>query len=111
VRRFAAKLIFVLRDPKEHFMSHAISTHPVANGGQTRTSLIKDLNHVFGFFVNRFELRTWSALIIVGALTGVTSQIVDVDLLMPPVWAAHLVFGVGLVSFPWIAARTGGTRS
>jgi hypothetical protein len=77
----------------------------------------------FGVVVNRFDLRG-GALAAAAVATGIASQVVDVLVLVPfamkalhghdiwaeqvPAfwsWAAHVVYGLGLLSFPWVAAR------
>jgi hypothetical protein len=79
---------------------------------------------IFGLLVNRIDVRSRSALIVLGVAIGLASQIVDVELLLPPLmnalhghdiwaeqvpsfwsWAAHVVFGLGLAVFPWVSAR------
>lgn len=83
----------------------------------------------FGFAVNRLDLRGGPALVVLAAVTGLASQVLDVGVLVPAAmnalhghdiwaeqvpafwsWAAHLVFGLGLLSFPWIAARLAARR-
>ncbi|MEZ4273477.1 MAG: hypothetical protein R3C68_19190 [Myxococcota bacterium] len=79
---------------------------------------------LFGIAVNRLDLRTSSILIPLAVVTGLASQVIDVNLIMPAAmqalhghniwaeqvpalwsWAAHLVFGLGLLVFPRIATR------
>jgi hypothetical protein len=79
---------------------------------------------LFGVAVNKLDLRGGAPLLALGAVTGLASQIVDVQLLMPVLmkalhghdlwaehvpafwsWAAHLVFGLALGVFPWVATR------
>jgi hypothetical protein len=83
----------------------------------------------FGLVVNRLELRAGPGLVVAAVLTGLTSQVIDVGILVPAAmnalhghdlwaenvpsfwsWAAHLVFGLGLLSFSWVAARLPSTR-
>lgn len=78
---------------------------------------------VFGALVSRMELRG-SRLVFAGVAVGVASQVVDVHLILPflmkalhghdlwaehvPVlwsWAAHIVYGLALASFPWVVGR------
>jgi hypothetical protein len=77
----------------------------------------------FGGAVYALNLRQWGGLIALAVITGLLSQIVDVNLLAPVVfralhghdiwaenvpafwsWAAHLVFGLGLLVYPRIRA-------
>ena len=79
---------------------------------------------VFGLLVDRLEWRSGARLVAVAVGVGVASQVVDVSLLVPLAmkalhghdlwaenvpafwsWAAHLVFGLGLLTFPRVAAR------
>ena len=78
----------------------------------------------FGLVVHFFHIRTGMALVLLGAATGLLSQIVDVNLILPPVmnalhghdiwaeqvpafwsWAAHLVYGLSLAIFPKVYHR------
>jgi hypothetical protein len=78
----------------------------------------------FGFVLHALDARRGIALVALAVATGLLSQIVDVNLAMPTVmnalhghdiwaeqvpalwsWAAHLVFGLGLASFPWVQDR------
>ena len=78
----------------------------------------------FGVAVHRLDLRGGPGLIAAAVVTGLASQVIDVGLLVPLAmdalhghdiwaeqvpafwsWAAHVVFGLGLLSFPWVAAR------
>jgi hypothetical protein len=89
----------------------------------------------FGFAVDRLEIRRGPAFVALAVVTGLVSQLVDVGVLVPAAmgalhghdlwaehvpafwsWAAHGVFGLGLLTFAPIAARlaarppAGGTR-
>lgn len=85
---------------------------------------------VFGVLVHETHARRGAKLVLLGLAVGVASQIIDVELLLPPImtalhghdiwaehvpsfwsWAAHVVFGVGLLSFPWVARRLSERRS
>ncbi len=76
---------------------------------------------VFGGVLYAFDIRRGAALVLIGAITGLASQVVDVNLVLPAAmkalhghdiwaeqvpafwsWAAHLVFGLGLAVFPWV---------
>ena len=78
----------------------------------------------FGVAANRLQLRRGPGLVAAAVVTGAASQVIDVGLLVPlamkalhghdiwaeqvPVfwsWAAHIVFGLGLLSFPGVAGR------
>jgi hypothetical protein len=78
----------------------------------------------FGLVVHRFELRAGPGLVLAAVGVGLASQVVDVGLVVPLAmkalhghdiwaeqvpafwsWAAHLVFGLGLLWFPRVAAR------
>jgi hypothetical protein len=84
---------------------------------------------LFGLLVNRLDVRGGPALAVVAVVVGLASQVVDVNLIVPLAmkalhgrdlwaenvpapwsWAAHLVFGLGLLSFPAVAARLAGAR-
>jgi hypothetical protein len=77
----------------------------------------------FGLAVNRLDLRG-PGLVAAAIATGLASQVIDVLLLVPIAmkalhgrdiwtaevpafwsWAAHIVFGIGLLSLPWVAKR------
>ena len=79
---------------------------------------------IFGFAVHAFHLRHGAGLYVLAVVTGLLSQFVDVNLILPPVmnalhghdiwaeqvpafwsWAAHLVYGLGLMIFPKIYDR------
>lgn len=79
---------------------------------------------LFGVAVNKLGIRAGAGLVALAIGIGLGSQIVDVNLLMGPMmnalhghdiwaeqvpafwsWAAHLVFGLGLLVFPQIASR------
>ena len=79
---------------------------------------------VFGAIAGRLEPLSRVQLVTLGLAIGVASQLLDVHVLLPllmealhghdlwaeqvPVfwsWAAHLVFGLALVCFPWVARR------
>jgi hypothetical protein len=82
---------------------------------------------VFGAVLYALDVRSGVAVVLVGAITGLASQIIDVNLVVPAAmkalhghdiwaeqvpafwsWAAHLVFGLGLSVFPWVHAKLGG---
>jgi hypothetical protein len=84
---------------------------------------------VFGGLAYVLDLRRGAAVLAVGAMVGLASQVVDVNLAMPVVmkalhghdiwaeqvpafwsWAAHLVFGLGLAVYPWVHGKLGGAR-
>jgi hypothetical protein len=75
----------------------------------------------FGLLVNRLNVRAGSNLIALAVAVGLASQVIDVVVFMPIAmnalhghdiwaeqvpafwsWAAHLVFGLGLLSFRWV---------
>jgi hypothetical protein len=79
---------------------------------------------VFGLLVNRLEWRSGARLVGLAVAVGVASQVIDVSLLVPLAmkrlhghdiwaenvpafwsWAAHLVFGLGLLTFPWVGRK------
>jgi hypothetical protein len=83
----------------------------------------------FGGLAYVLDLRRGAAVVIAGAIVGLASQIVDVNLVMPIAmkalhghdiwaeqvpafwsWAAHLVYGLGLGIFPWVYGKLGGSR-
>jgi hypothetical protein len=83
----------------------------------------------FGGLAYLLDLRRGAAVVIAGAVVGLASQIVDVNLVMPIAmkalhghdiwaeqvpafwsWAAHLVYGLGLGIFPWVYGKLGGSR-
>ena len=74
---------------------------------------------VFGGVLYALDIRRGVAVVLIGAITGLVSQVVDVNLVLPAAmkalhghdiwaeqvpafwsWAAHLVFGLGLAVFP-----------
>ncbi|HTE54956.1 MAG TPA: hypothetical protein VK698_29080 [Kofleriaceae bacterium] len=78
---------------------------------------------IFGLVVNRLDLRG-AGLAVAAVATGVASQLIDVGVLVPAAmkalhghdiwaaevpafwsWAAHLVFGIALLSLPWVSRR------
>ncbi|HEY7956169.1 MAG TPA: hypothetical protein VII38_12795 [Polyangia bacterium] len=78
----------------------------------------------FGLAVHYLGLKRGATMIAVGAAIGLVSQLVDVNLVLPPLlrglhghdiwaeqvpafwsWAAHLVFGLSLGLFPWVSTR------
>lgn len=82
---------------------------------------------VFGGAVYLLGIRRGVGLVALGAVTGLMSQIVDVNLILPMAmkalhghdiwaeqvpafwsWAAHLVFGLGLALHPWVVRRMRG---
>jgi hypothetical protein len=83
----------------------------------------------FGVVVNRLDLRRGPGLVMAAVAAGVASQLIDVGLLVPVVmnalhghdiwaeqvpafwsWAAHIVFGLGLLCLPWVASRVSRRR-
>jgi hypothetical protein len=83
----------------------------------------------WGLAVNRLDLRGGPAFVALAVVTGLASQAIDVGVLVPAAmsalhghdiwaeqvpafwsWAAHLVFGLGLLSFPWISTRFAARR-
>lgn len=79
---------------------------------------------LFGVAVNKLDIRSGAGLVVLAVGTGLGSQFIDVNLLMGPVmnalhghniwaeqvpafwsWAAHVVFGLGLLSFSVVATR------
>lgn len=78
----------------------------------------------FGLAVHYLDVRKGAALLALAVTIGLGSQLVDVNLILPPLlkglhghdiwaeevpafwsWAAHLVFGLGLVLFPWVSVK------
>jgi hypothetical protein len=84
----------------------------------------------FGGVLYALDLRRGAAVMVVGAIIGLASQAIDVNLVVPVAmkalhghdiwaeqvpafwsWAAHLVFGLGLGVFPWVHGKlAAGTR-
>ncbi|MDP2308558.1 MAG: hypothetical protein Q8P18_21235 [Pseudomonadota bacterium] len=81
---------------------------------------------VFALLAHTLNLRATGALVLAGLGIGVVSQVIDVNLLIPPIftalhghdiwteqvpafwsWAAHLVFGVTLATFGWVRPKIG----
>jgi hypothetical protein len=79
---------------------------------------------VFGGLAYALDLRRGAATLALGVIVGLASQVVDVNLVMPAAmkalhghdiwaeqvpafwsWAAHLVFGLGLATFPWVYSK------
>jgi hypothetical protein len=79
---------------------------------------------VFGGVLYALDIRRGGTLVLVGAVIGLASQVVDVNLVVPVAmkalhghdiwaeqvpafwsWAAHLVFGLGLATFPWVHGK------
>lgn len=79
---------------------------------------------LLGLAARTFDVRRGAGLLALGAGVGLLSQLVDVSLVVPAAmnalhghdiwaeqvpsfwsWAAHLVFGLALVVFPWAHAR------
>ena len=79
---------------------------------------------VFGGVLYALDIRRGVALVLIGAITGLASQVIDVNLVVPAAmkalhghdiwaeqvpafwsWAAHLVFGLGLAVFPWVHGK------
>jgi hypothetical protein len=83
---------------------------------------------VFGGVLYALDVRRGGTLVLIGAVIGLTSQVVDVNLVIPVAmralhghdiwaeqvpafwsWAAHLVFGLGLATFPWVQGKLAST--
>lgn len=79
---------------------------------------------VFGGVLYAFDLRRGGTVVLIGAMIGIVSQVVDVNLVVPAAmkalhghdiwaeqvpafwsWVAHLVFGFGLAVFPWVHGK------
>ena len=79
---------------------------------------------VFGGVLYALDLRRGASVVLVGAIIGLASQAVDVNLVIPAAmkvlhghdiwaeqvpafwsWAVHLVFGLGLAVFPWVHGK------
>ena len=79
---------------------------------------------ILGAVAHFADLRSVGAIALVGAALGLASQVVDVQLVLPPVmralhghdlwaenvpafwsWAAHLVFGLSLACYPEVLRR------
>lgn len=79
---------------------------------------------VFGGVLYALDLRRGAPVVLIGAIIGLASQAVDVNLVIPAAmkllhghdiwaeqvpafwsWAAHLVFGLGLAVFPWVHGK------
>ena len=79
---------------------------------------------VFGGALYALDVRAGATVVLVGAVVGLVSQAVDVNLLIPVAmkalhghdiwaeqvpafwsWAAHLVFGLGLAVFPLVHGK------
>ncbi len=79
---------------------------------------------VFGGVLYALDVRRGAAVVLIGAITGLASQAIDVNLVVPVAmkalhghdiwaeqvpafwsWAAHLVFGLGLAVFPWVHGK------
>jgi hypothetical protein len=79
---------------------------------------------VFGGVLYALDVRRTGAVLLLGAIIGLASQVVDVNLVIPAAmkalhghdiwaeqvpafwsWAAHLVFGLGLGVFPWVHGK------
>ena len=75
----------------------------------------------FGLAVYALDLRRGAGMVALAALTGLMSQAIDVNLILPVAmkalhghdiwaeqvpafwsWAAHFVFGLGLAVYPWV---------
>jgi hypothetical protein len=84
----------------------------------------------FGLALHALDQRRGAAVVAIAVATGLLSQIIDVNLAMPAVmnalhghdiwaeqvpamwsWAAHLVFGLSLASFPWVQDRLAARRA
>lgn len=78
----------------------------------------------FGLAVHYLDVRKGAALLALAVTIGLGSQLVDVNLILPPLlkglhghdiwaeevpafwsWAAHLVFGLALGLFPWVSVK------
>lgn len=78
----------------------------------------------FGVAVHMFDLRRGAGMVALAAVTGLLSQAIDVNLILPVAmkalhghdiwaeqvpafwsWAAHLVFGLALALYPWVDRR------
>ena len=85
---------------------------------------------VFALVIHRLGVSRGAGLVAIGAAIGLASQAVDVNLVMPRAmtalhghdiwarevpafwsWAAHLVYGLGLATFPWAYRRVGGRNA
>ena len=83
---------------------------------------------VFGGVLYALDLRRGASVVLIGAIIGLASQAVDVNLVIPAAmkalhghdiwaeqvpafwsWAAHLVFGLGLAVFPWVHGKLAAT--
>ena len=79
---------------------------------------------VFGGVLYALDVRRSGVVVLLGAIVGFVSQVVDVNLVIPAAmkalhghdiwaeqvpafwsWAAHLVFGLGLAVFPWVHGK------
>ncbi|HET9595130.1 MAG TPA: hypothetical protein VFP65_06100 [Anaeromyxobacteraceae bacterium] len=79
---------------------------------------------VFGGVLYALDVRRGGAVLLVGAIVGLASQVIDVNVVVPAAmkalhghdiwaeqvpafwsWAAHLVFGLGLAVFPWVHGK------
>jgi hypothetical protein len=79
---------------------------------------------VFGGVLYALDVRRAGVVVLIGAIVGLASQVVDVNLVIPVAmkalhghdiwaeqvpafwsWAAHLVFGLGLAVFPRVHAK------
>ena len=78
----------------------------------------------FGGVLYALNVRRTGAVLLIGTIVGLASQVVDVNLVIPAAmralhghdiwaeevpafwsWAAHLVFGIGLAVFPWVHGK------
>ena len=78
----------------------------------------------FGVAVYALDLRRGAGMVALAAVTGLLSQAIDVNLILPVAmnalhghdiwaeqvpafwsWSAHLVFGLGLALYPWVYRR------
>jgi hypothetical protein len=81
---------------------------------------------ICGGILNLIEIREGAGLIAVALVVGMLSQIIDVNLILPVAfnamhghniwaeqvpavwsWTAHLVYGLGLMLYPWLYERLG----
>lgn len=84
----------------------------------------------FGLAIHAFDVRRGAGMLSLAVATGLLSQAIDANLILPfamnalhghdiwaeqvPAfwsWAAHLVFGLGLAVYPWVYRRMGSRRA
>jgi hypothetical protein len=85
---------------------------------------------VFGGVLYALDVHRAGVVVLIGAIVGLASQVVDVNLVIPVAmkalhghdiwaeqvpafwsWAAHLVFGLGLAVFPWVHGKLASASS